>query len=94
MAENDENVVDINAARHPPSKTIQRPRNQCRLVITLEVEVEPEGLATLPSYQKDATDYMRELIVCADWKRIEENLIQDLDGEYVTVISIEAKANK
>lgn len=92
-------VKDPNSARHsklkrPPSKTIQRPRDQCRLVITLEVQVEPDGMAMLPSYQKDATDYVRQLIGDADWKHIQDNLVENLYGEYVSVISIKAEANK
>lgn len=48
------NGIDDATARR--GKTIKRPRNQARVVITLEVEVD---LQESPNWQKDATDVIR-----------------------------------
>lgn len=45
------------------SKTIVRPRNCCRVVITLEAEVHLDRMKELPSYMTHAADFLRDAII-------------------------------
>lgn len=67
-------MSDPNQARHhelprPPSKTIQRPPNQCRIVVTVEVELSKELMESARLvHMYDATDIMRA--ATADFSQI------------------------
>lgn len=45
-----------------PTKTIKRAHDEGRVVITLEVKVSSERMAQAPSWQRDATDILREVL--------------------------------
>jgi len=49
------------------SKTIQRPSNACRIVITLEVSVDPEVLRSQLPYQRHCVDYIRAALKTAEY---------------------------
>jgi hypothetical protein len=43
------------------NKTIHRPKNQCRVVITFEVEVAESMMHKMPAWKRHAMSYFRDL---------------------------------
>jgi hypothetical protein len=49
------------------ARTIKRPRDQCRVVVTLECQCPPELMKKSPTWARDATDILRGLV--AEYKK-------------------------
>lgn len=73
-----------------PTKTIKRARNEGRIVVTCEVAIAPERMAQAPSYARDATDVLRELLPTLTFEALERYL----EHQGVTVTSTDVRAAK
>lgn len=93
--------TDENRARHadlprPPSKTIQRPPNTCRVIVTLEVKLSEDMMkAARDRHMYDATDVMRACMAPYSQIASASELIAEMrhDGE-LTILSTKLEANK
>lgn len=43
------------------NKTVHRPNNQCRIVITFEVEIDTDTMRLMPNWKRHAMGYFRDL---------------------------------
>lgn len=69
-------------------ETINRGKNGARVLITLEVTVSDEGLATLPAYKRTSQDYVRDTY---NQQPLHDSLIDTL-GEHCEVTEIKMEA--
>lgn len=74
------------------SETHVRDSKHCRIVITLEAMVEQQGMAKLPIYQRDATDYVKTLR--DEFRELLEPLLEYLFDQHVTVDGLKVEAIK
>lgn len=74
------------------SETRVRKRNQCRLVVTLELEVSPDGLATLPRWAQDAADYVKAIL--SGNPNIADCLAEEFNQGHTKVTEVKLEALK
>lgn len=74
--------------RDRPGSAVRRGRNNCRVVVTLEMEVPPHTLKQQPVHLRDASTYMRKQLEDSHGLRAIINSVfrEWFMGTYVTVL--------